>query len=245
MKKLILSILFILCLSFQASAWNPMVVVSGGGSTPPDCSEDFAAGDTGDVASATDFDSETDGDSKLDIYSNELRFYADTPATYGSVNETGCLSNSTEFTIKFTIRFEDITSVGDGNDTLPVVQVRDSDSNVAVFQILTDESGNIFRYRACRGDVTECGPEVTMTGLAADTDYPAYFYYKEDATIGEVAGKIGSWDEDSTGNDDNSADDGVSYVRFGCTENHGLGGGATDTYIYFDDFEIYSGDQMP
>ena len=29
MKKLILSILFILSLSFQASAWNPMVVVSG------------------------------------------------------------------------------------------------------------------------------------------------------------------------------------------------------------------------
>ena len=31
MKKLILSILFILCLSFQASAFNPMIVVSGGG----------------------------------------------------------------------------------------------------------------------------------------------------------------------------------------------------------------------
>ena len=29
--RLILSIIFILCLSFQASAWNPMVVVSGGG----------------------------------------------------------------------------------------------------------------------------------------------------------------------------------------------------------------------
>jgi len=29
--RLILSILFILCLSFQASAWNPMVVVSGSG----------------------------------------------------------------------------------------------------------------------------------------------------------------------------------------------------------------------
>ena len=29
MKKLILSILFIICLSIQASAWNPMVVVSG------------------------------------------------------------------------------------------------------------------------------------------------------------------------------------------------------------------------
>ena len=31
MKELILSILFILCLSFQASAFNPMVVVSGSG----------------------------------------------------------------------------------------------------------------------------------------------------------------------------------------------------------------------
>ena len=29
MKKLILSLLLILCLSFQASAWNPMIVTSG------------------------------------------------------------------------------------------------------------------------------------------------------------------------------------------------------------------------
>ena len=35
MKRLILSILFILCLSFQASAWNIMVVGSGKGTTPP------------------------------------------------------------------------------------------------------------------------------------------------------------------------------------------------------------------
>ena len=39
MKKLILSILFILCLSFQASAWNPMVVVSGSGGLPA-CAKD-------------------------------------------------------------------------------------------------------------------------------------------------------------------------------------------------------------
>jgi len=39
MKKLILSILFILCLSFQASAWNPMVVVSG---TPASSSIDYS-----------------------------------------------------------------------------------------------------------------------------------------------------------------------------------------------------------
>jgi len=35
MKKLILSILFVICLSFQASAWNPMVVVSGSGNPCP------------------------------------------------------------------------------------------------------------------------------------------------------------------------------------------------------------------
>jgi len=38
MKKLIISILFILCLSFQASAWNPMVVVSGSGGEERDWS---------------------------------------------------------------------------------------------------------------------------------------------------------------------------------------------------------------
>ena len=37
MKKLILSILFILCLSSQASAWNPMVVVSGSGGAALTC----------------------------------------------------------------------------------------------------------------------------------------------------------------------------------------------------------------
>ena len=36
MRKLILSLLFVLCLSFQASAWNPMVMGSGVGS--PVCS---------------------------------------------------------------------------------------------------------------------------------------------------------------------------------------------------------------
>jgi len=37
MKRLILSIIFILCLSFQASAWNPTVVVSGSGEAGLTC----------------------------------------------------------------------------------------------------------------------------------------------------------------------------------------------------------------
>ena len=65
MKKLILSILFILCLSFQASAWNPFVVVSGGGisdycssCTPGDPTDEFcedAEGSNTIETGATDF----------------------------------------------------------------------------------------------------------------------------------------------------------------------------------------------
>jgi len=44
MKELILSILFILCLSFQASAFNPMVVLSGSGSvSAPEITDDFSS----------------------------------------------------------------------------------------------------------------------------------------------------------------------------------------------------------
>ena len=45
MKKLILSILFILCLSFQTSAWNPTVVLSGSGSCTPETYEFYWNGD--------------------------------------------------------------------------------------------------------------------------------------------------------------------------------------------------------
>lgn len=44
MKKPILSILFILCLSFQANAWNPMVVVSGSGGAVDLCTTMGASG---------------------------------------------------------------------------------------------------------------------------------------------------------------------------------------------------------
>ena len=60
MKKLILSILFIICLSFQASAWNPMVVVSGGGeeATPSACTS-CTPGDPADIF-CEDFEGSTD-----------------------------------------------------------------------------------------------------------------------------------------------------------------------------------------
>ena len=57
MKKLIISILFILCLSFQASALGPMMLLSGGGSTACDQVQlptiDAAQGGDYDCASAS------------------------------------------------------------------------------------------------------------------------------------------------------------------------------------------------
>jgi len=45
-RRLILSILFILCLSIQASAWNPMAVVSGTSGTP-NCAGNKGSQETG------------------------------------------------------------------------------------------------------------------------------------------------------------------------------------------------------
>ena len=49
----------------------------------------------------------------------------------------------------------------------------------------------------------------------------------------------------STGADDNSADNGVSTIRFGAAQAHEWGDGSTDTFVYFNDFEVYLSDQMP
>ena len=73
MKKLILSILVILCLSFQANALGPMMLLSGGGV----CSKnDTFTGSNGDPPNATLW-TESDSDTVMDIQSNKLNF-ADT-----------------------------------------------------------------------------------------------------------------------------------------------------------------------
>jgi len=63
MKKLILSILFIICLSFQASAWNPMALLTGSGCGNPSWYADAIISWNGDHCSGTNYWVETDGDS--------------------------------------------------------------------------------------------------------------------------------------------------------------------------------------
>ena len=72
MKKLILSILFIICLSFQASAWNPMVVVSGGGGT-----EDFS-----DIVFWINFENYSAAQTYTLHASNDYTAFGDSTATF-------------------------------------------------------------------------------------------------------------------------------------------------------------------
>ena len=249
MKKLILALLFIACMSFQASALGPMMMLSGGGffcdSSTADCCEDFDTADTGDVDANTNFDSETDANNHLDISSNKMRFHASVTGETADARETTCFSSDTEVTIKFILRFEDIVDVDNTSDIVWIVRLRDSDSQVAKLVLRTDADGDIDSYYCARGNSVEETADVTMTGIAADTDYVAYLYYKEDAVNGEVSCKIGGWAEVSTGSDDNSVDDGIAFLGVGASGVTEWGDGATDTYIIFNNLEIYKSDQMP
>ena len=213
-------------------------------SSTADSCEDFDTGDTADVAGNTNFDSETDASNKVDIYSNEMRFYADTNGVTGDARETDCFSSNTEVTVKFILRLDDIVDIDNQENTIWILRLRDSDSQVAKLVLVTDAGGDLVSYRCEGNDGAETSAEITMTGVAADTDYAAYLYYKEDASVGEVACKIGSWTEGSTGAYDNSADDGIAFASIGGWFT-AWGDGGTDTHIIFDDFEIFFSDQMP
>ena len=93
MKKLILSTLFILCLSFQASAWNPMVVVSGGGSSCPSFynATDVIFSWDGDHDSGTEYACNTAGDA-LEGTNSNLTIHTD----YGESGSNGANIDATD-----------------------------------------------------------------------------------------------------------------------------------------------------
>ena len=84
MKKLIISILFILCLSFQASALGPMMLLSGGGGGVAACAKDTGtlvmdeSGMSGDATWAVDntncVGQQFSYGSNFNLYSIEIHF---------------------------------------------------------------------------------------------------------------------------------------------------------------------------
>lgn len=224
--------------------------VAGGGASP-DFTEDFNTSDTGDVASNTNFGFESDANSELDIYSNELRYYASTSGRSGYVMDTATYDNAAEVTATFEVQFEDISAIDDGSSSTIYHRFRNNDGSAIVAQVrFVASGGDLAVYRVCRGDGTECD-DVTWTGVAADTKYYCYFYAKVNASTGGAALRCdtdsdisdSSWAEATTGfNDDNSADLGIGRLDAGCSYN-GWGDGSTDTYIYGDNYQAYAGDQ--
>ena len=249
MKKIFLLLWLLIGIASLSDAQTINVIVGQPlvtGATPL-CSETFTTGDTGSVAANSSFELEDDTYNKLDIYSNYLRFSADTAGGTGAgwvTDTSGCVSGETEITIKFKFMLTDITSIHSGGASLQFCRFNDSDTTVAVFYCNTAASGDFTGYRAYRGNLAEAGNAVTGGGLAADTWYDGYIYYVESATTGGVELKIGSLAVSNTGfNDDNSADDGLTGgIILGARVND-WGSGATDTFVCFDDWEVYSGDQ--
>ena len=96
MKKIILSILFVVCLSFQASALGPMMLLSGSGCL--NVNDDF----TGDDASAPNATRWTQaGATHMKIYSNKLNFnIADTITYTSSVTSKWTFPASTNFDVQ-------------------------------------------------------------------------------------------------------------------------------------------------
>jgi len=104
MKKLILSILFILCLSFQASAWNPFVVVSGGGSTCPSWYASAVFSWDGDHSSGTNYGCAADGTPVTGTNSNLTITTA-----YGESGSNGAHITDVDQYLEFTGYIDDAT----------------------------------------------------------------------------------------------------------------------------------------
>lgn len=215
-----------------------------GGTVSPDCSETFtiSGGDKDDVDGNSMFDLETDASSRLVINdTDDVLKYSAEDTTVGYVRETSCFSNAAEVTIKFKIRFDDITGVDDGTSYVKVAITETSGSSTLGQLRIICASGNVAAFRV-HDAVEGWGDEVTMTGVAADTWYDAYLYTKDDASAGGSAAKIGAWTESTSGlATDTSAHD-IDQFALGGFEC-GWGDGETDTHIDFDNVEVYTSDQ--
>ena len=255
MKKLSKPLIIIISLFILLyPAWlyrdaNALVIMGGyyGGAVAPDCSEYFPAGDNGDVAGNSNFDAETDVNTKLSIASNEMVFDAGTSSQVGYVIETSCVADSDlEYTIKFTIEADDILDVDDGTSYMQILTIRSDGTEEQAYVRIKCVDGDITTYTSTLnydGGAID-GNVVTMTGLAADTSYQCYAYFKKNATTGEFSFKIGAWAESTSGAQDNDGKEGGGTIRLGGID-HYWGDGATDTFLKFDNFEVYKSDQMP
>ena len=132
MKKPILSILFVICLSFQASAWNPMVVVSGGGG---ECRyNDHFTGANDSQPSAVLWD-ETDVDDDMNIQSNSLNYSKTGTAADGAqINSTWTFTANSdwEVIVDYAITTLDAPNAGSTNS----IKIMAFNSGATIYSII-------------------------------------------------------------------------------------------------------------
>lgn len=188
-----------------------------------------------------DWETEVDG-AKLAITGNALVYTGDSTTT-ALVRET-THADTAITTIKFPVKFSNITGVHTGTAGNTIVKVfNDAGTLAAYMTIKTNSSGNITSYQCSvlnnAGTVSSTS-EITMTGIVAATTYDAYLYLKSDASAGGVACKVGAWTEAATAYDKANNERGNGRYDFGATETYWAG--TTPYTMTFDQVTLYSGD---
>ena len=261
MKKLILSILFILCLSFQASAWNPMVVVSGGESCPGEfCADwnDVAIDDEVCAGGCPDiWDSLTDASTKMSVNTtnDELEYLADSTAV-AYLTEDVDVAAWTEATFTFTIELsnENPHNSNGSNIVLKVFNAAGTPEGLCWFN-LYDSGAPQLRVGRATWDFEDTYSS-TYTNIATTnaTEYDCYMYIKRSTNDSTADGycEVGIYDDTSAWikrgdsgminykhwNDHGDAD----KIQFGAPGNEWTDNSIT---IKYDDFKAYNSDQRP
>ena len=186
MKKPILSILFVICLSFQASAWNPMVVVSGGESCPGEfCADwnDVAIDDEVCAGGCPDtWDSLTDASTKMsvDTTGDQIQYTADSTAVAYLTEDTD-IAEWTEATFIFTIELSGVDP-DDSNCSVSIFRTYNggSDEQLCSLGIVHTESGEINKIgKAVWNYADTYSSEFGEISLTANTEYNVYMYVKK------------------------------------------------------------------
>jgi len=245
MKKLILVLVLTLLpgLSFAGSHSVGVTMAKVQGGVTPFASDSFDRGDNTNVLTGSSWDFEGDGSGRLSISSYTL-LYTGSSATAAAIRET-THTNKSETTAKFTIKFGSVLDVHTTTQTfIPIKILNDSDALVSFIELSSDAGGDVYRYRTAAvnnvGSFTYSG-YITLTGIAADTEYNVYLYLKADSSAGGAACKIGAWGEAATAF--NLANDakGNGRIDFGATETYW--GFPTPSNITLDNFAAYDGDE--
>ncbi len=218
-----------------------MVVIMSSATTT--CTEDFTAADGGDVATPTDFESETDANSKLSILSNKMRFVND-GEVLGYVVETTCLADTDiDVTIKISVTFDSVRNgMIDNYGFGTFVQLYD-DANTqynAAAQFNSDAAGKINGYRSVVYDNGGTGRvSSTTTYIPPDaTQFDCVFYALKGAD-GYASLSCGGQAAATTSTYDNSTRNGFGTARVGWDI---ASYGSVTTNIDFDNFEGHSYD---